>query len=159
MPSLGHELLTAFWQTIVIYLFLIVALRLVGRAIMAERTLPEYLIVALLGSAVELALYAGSSRLVTGLASAATLLVLNRIFTMLATRSSRLRRVLVGTPIILAHDGQVVPGNLRRAGFTQRDLLTAIRERGYASVDDVRFAILEANGTVGVVPRQKDTGS
>ncbi|HEX6965275.1 MAG TPA: YetF domain-containing protein [Gemmatimonadaceae bacterium] len=145
--------LTVIWQTIVIYLFLIVALRVIGRAIMVESTLPQYLIVALLGSAVELALYAGSSRLIAGLVSAATLLAMNRIFTVLVHRSALARRALIGTPIVLVHDGQVVAAQLRRAGLTPRDLMTAIRERGYASLDDVRYAVMEPNGSIGVVPR------
>lgn len=145
--------LTVIWQTIVIYLFLLVALRVIGRAIMVESTLPQYLIVALLGSTVELALYAGSSRLIAGLVSAATLLAMNRIFTVLVRRSALARRALIGTPIVLVHDGQVVAAQLRRAGLTPRDLMTAIRERGYASLDDVRYAVMEPNGSIGVVPR------
>lgn len=159
MPSILELLITVIWHTVVLYMFLIAALRLVGRAIMAESTLPEYLIVALLGSAVEMALYAGSSTLIAGLVSAATLLAMNRIFTVLVARSSRLRRALVGAPIILAHDGQIVLPHLRRAGLTQRDLITAVRERGYASLDDVRFAVMEADGTVAVVPRSRRKSS
>jgi uncharacterized membrane protein YcaP (DUF421 family) len=121
---------------------------------MAERTLPAYLVIALLGSAVETGLYDGSGSLAAGLAAAATLLVANRALTALLPRSRRLRRLLVGAPIVLVHDGQAIPAQLRRAGLTERDLLAAIRERGYARLDEVRFAVMEVNGAIGVVPRE-----
>lgn len=142
------------WQTLAVYLFLIIGLHSIGRSLLAKQTLPAFLIIALLGSAVEAGLYAGSKSLVAGLASAATLLIANRLLTSLSIRSTPLRRLLVGTPIVLVHDGQIIRPHLRQAGFTERDLLAAIREHGYERVDDVRFAVMEVNGEVGVVPKQ-----
>lgn len=153
MAHTAGLLLTVIWHTLAIYLFLVVGLSRLGRSLMAERTLPAYLIIALLGSAVETGLYAGSDLLSAGLVSVTTLLAADRALTALLARSAPLRRLLVGTPIVLVHDGQVVPAHLRRVGFTERDLLAAIRERGYARLDEVRFAVLEVNGEVGVIPR------
>ena len=153
-PTLGL-LLTVVWHTLAIYLFLIVGLSRIGRSLMAERTLPAYLVIALLGSAVETGLYAGSALLAAGLVSVTTLLAADRALTALLTRSAPLRRFLIGTPIVLVHDGQPIPSQLRRVGFTERDLLAAIRERGYANLDEVRFAVMEVNGSVGVVPRER----
>ncbi|HEX5438555.1 MAG TPA: YetF domain-containing protein [Gemmatimonadaceae bacterium] len=158
MAPLLTLLLTVVWHSLVLYLFLIFGLRAVGRPIMAQNTLPEYLIVALLGSSVESALYARSGSLAAGLVSAATLLVTSRILTILLVKSSRLRRLLIGTPILLVHDGHIIRTHLRRVGLTEQDLMAAIRERGYGALDDVRFAVMEMNGSVGVVPRRAQPG-
>src|SRR5579875_947194 len=147
-------LLDVFWQSLVIYLFLIVLLYSIGRSLIAQQTLPAYLIVALLGSAVESGLYAGSGSFLAGLTAAATLLVANRVLTSLLVRWALLRRLLIGTPIVLVHDGQIIWPHLRRTATTERDLLAAIRERGYASIAEVRYAVMEVSGEVGVVPRQ-----
>ncbi|HET8630907.1 MAG TPA: YetF domain-containing protein [Thermomicrobiales bacterium] len=143
------------WHTLAIYLFLILCLSRVGRPLMAERTLPAYLVIALLGSAVETGLYDGSGSLAAGLAAAATLLVANRVLTALLPRSRRLRRLLVGAPVVLVHDGQAIPAQLRRVGLTEPDLLAALRERGYARLDEIRFAVMEVNGAIGIVPRER----
>jgi len=146
-------LLVVVGQTIAIYAFLVVGLSRVGRRSMAQLTLIEYAIIALLGSAVETGLYSGSGALLNGLVSAASLLASNRALTLLARRWPALRRFLVGVPIVLVHDGQLVRPHLRQACLTEQDVLEAIRRRGYDRLDDVRLAVLEVNGTIGVVPR------
>ena len=144
-------LLVAVGQTLVIYVFLIAALSRVGRQQLAQLTLVSYLIIALLGSAVESALYAGSSSLAAGLTSAATLLLANRGLRWLVSRSMLARRFLIGSPIVLVHDGYVIASNLRRSGLSRQDLMVAIRMHGYDSLDDVRFAVFEIDGSIGVV--------
>jgi uncharacterized membrane protein YcaP (DUF421 family) len=153
MAHLPGLIVVVVWHTLAIYLFLIGGLSRIGRSLIAERTLPTYLTIALLGSAVETGLYAGSGSLVAGLASATTLLVANRVLTVLLTRSVVLRHFLIGTPIVLVHDGQLVWPHLRQVGMNEQDLLAAIRERGYEQLDDVRFAVMEVNGSVGVIPQ------
>lgn len=153
MPHLPDLILVVVWHTLVIYLVLIGGLSRMGRSLMAERTLPTYLTIALLGSAVETGLYAGSGSLAAGLASAATLLIANRVLTVLLTRSVALRHLLIGTPIVLVHDGQLVWPHLRQVGMTEQEIMAAIRERGYERLDDVHFAVMEVNGAVGVIPR------
>ncbi|MGN6697954.1 MAG: DUF421 domain-containing protein [Thermomicrobiales bacterium] len=153
MSHLPGLILVVVWHTLVIYLVLIGGLSRMGRSLMAERTLPTYLTIALLGSAVETGLYAGSGSLAAGLASAATLLIANRVLTVLLTRSVALRHLLIGTPIVLVHDGQLVWPHLRQVGMTEQEIMAAIRERGYERLDDVHFAVMEVNGAVGVIPR------
>lgn len=147
-------LLTVIGHTVVIYLFLALGLALLGRALMAQFTVLEYLGVALLGSAVETGLYAGSSTVLAGLASVATLLVLNRALSLLLSRSARLRRLVVNSPIVLAAHGRLLPAQLRRAGLTRAEVIAAIRQRGYIGLADTRWVVLEINGTVNVIARQ-----
>src|SRR5229473_6522292 len=68
-------------STAAIYLFLLVLLRLFGRRQLGQLTVIDLVVVLLLGSAVETAMIHGDVSLPAGLASAATLLVLNRILT------------------------------------------------------------------------------
>lgn len=155
--SLG-TLFTVAWHTAVIYLLLVVGLRFAGRALMAQFTALEYLVIALLGSAVETGLYAGSASLAAGLAAATTLLVLDRLLATVLARSRRLRAALIGSPIVLVRDGRLLEPQLRRAGLTEDDVRAAIRERGYERLDQVRYAVLEVNGAVGVVPAEGRRG-
>jgi uncharacterized membrane protein YcaP (DUF421 family) len=144
---------TVVWHTLAVYVFLIVALRLIGRPIMTQLNLVGTLVVALLGSAVETTLYNGSSSLVAGLGAAATLFLSDRATAFVLARSSRLRALLIGTPLVLVKNGRLIGSQVRRAGLTRSDVLAAIRERGYEDLQDVRWAILEINGLVSVIPR------
>ena len=150
--SLALELARVAAQTLTIYLLLIVGLTFAGRRLISQLTLLELAIVMILGSAVETSMVAGDTSLPAGLVSATTLMLGNRALSFLLGRSPWLRHLLVGRPILLVRDGQLLPGHLSRAGLTEADVLGAIRERGYADLKRVRFAVLESDGSVGVIP-------
>src|SRR5438094_859019 len=93
-----------------------------------------------------------------GLVSASVLLCTNRLLSRLYCRSKRLRH-LTGGPVLLVHDGQLVEEHLRRAGLTEADVLEALREREQADIHNIRFAVLEMDGEITVVPRPPPGGT
>jgi uncharacterized membrane protein YcaP (DUF421 family) len=135
-----------------IYLFLILILRLFGRRQLGQLTVIDLIVVLVLGSAVETAMIHGDLSLPAGLTSAATLLVVNRLLTWVFLRSSRLRNLVGGGPILLVENGSLIHDHLRRAGLTSADVAEALRGRGYEDLSDVKFAVLETDGEVTVVP-------
>jgi uncharacterized membrane protein YcaP (DUF421 family) len=138
--------------TSVIYLFLIVLLRLFGRRELAQLTVVDLIVVLILGSAVETAMIHGNLTLPAGLTSAATLFVLNKALTVVFLHSKRLRHLVGGGPVLLVHDGKLVTEHLKRVGMTAADVDEALRGRGYDGMRRVRFAVLETDGEVTVVP-------
>jgi uncharacterized membrane protein YcaP (DUF421 family) len=144
LPVVGH--------TAAIYVFLIVGFSLLGRRQVSQITFVELMIIMLLGSSVETAMVAGDTGIVAGLASAGTLLILNRLVAILTTRWPWLRRRVIGGPTVLVQRGEFVERNLQRVGLTEADVLSAMRERGYDGLNGVRYAILEVDGSTTVVP-------
>jgi len=134
-----------------IYLFLIAVLRLFGRRQLAQLSGLDLVVVLLLGSAVETAMIHGDLSLAAGFVSAATLLVLNRLLTLVFLRIPRLSLLVNGGPILLVHDGTVIEDHLRRVGLTHADLEAALRSRGFDGTDRVREAVLETDGSITVV--------
>ncbi len=149
------SLLIVAGQTLAIYVFLVITMSRLGRSLMAGLTPYQYLIVALLGSSVETGLYHGSGSLWAGVVSATTLVVADHLTSYLLTHWPRLRRWLVGAPIVLVHNGRVIAPHLRQARLTEEDVRAAIRKHGYEHLDDVQLAMLECSGTIGVVPKSK----
>jgi uncharacterized membrane protein YcaP (DUF421 family) len=144
-------LLDAAGSTAFIYLFLVTGLRLVGRRQLGQLTVIDLIVVLVLGSAVETAMIHGNTSLLVGLVSAATLLIVNRLLTLVLRRSPRLRHLVNGGPILLVNHGRVVHEHLVRVGLTEADLEEALRSRGYAGTAGVRAAVLETDGTVSVI--------
>lgn len=140
--------------TAVVYLFLIVLLRLFGRRELGQLSVIDLIVVLILGSAVETAMIHGNLTLPAGLTSAATLLVVNKGLTLVFLRSKRLRHLVGGGPILLVHDGKMVAEHCHRVGMSPADVAEAVRSRGYADLADVRFAVLETDGEVTVVPQR-----
>jgi uncharacterized membrane protein YcaP (DUF421 family) len=91
-------------------------------------------------------------------ASAATLLVLNRLLTFVFLHSDRFRHLVGGGPVLLVHDGRPIEEHLHKVGMTRSDLDEALRARGYADTAAVREAVLETDGTVSVIAPPDDDG-
>ncbi len=139
-------------QTLAIFVFLMLALRMFGRGLVSQLTVVGYLIIALLGSAVEASLYGGGGQFVAGISAATTVFLANKLSTVLANRSAKVHDLLLGTPTILVHDGQIVQEHMHQSGLTRADVMEAIRLQGHDSMDDVRYAVLEANGGISIIP-------
>src|SRR5439155_483605 len=125
--------------------------RLIARRQLGQLTAIDLVIIVALGSAVETSMIAGNTSLAAGLVSAGTLLVTNWFLSRIVLRWRRLRRLLTGSPVLLVHDGRFVEENLRRIGFTERDVMEALRERECGGTDEVRYAVLEADGSIHCV--------
>ncbi len=139
-------------HTFCIYLLLILGLRLIGRRQLGQLSAVDLMIILLLGSAVETAMVSGNTTLPAGLVSAATLLGTNALLTGVLSRSRRLRHLVQGGPVLLVHNGHLVEEHLRKIGFTAADVMEALRERECAELKEVRFAVMETDGRINVVP-------
>ncbi len=157
MHSFLMPLLHVFIHTVVIYSFLIAMLHFVSRRQLGQLTVIDLVIIILLGSAVETAMVNGDTSLQAGIVCSSTLLLLNYLLGRYLFRSRRLRHLVTGGPVLLIHDGQFIDEHLRRAGLTRSDVLEALREREQADVSQIKFAVLEMDGAINVVPMQATT--
>jgi uncharacterized membrane protein YcaP (DUF421 family) len=74
-------------------------------------------------------------------------------FSILNFRVRRLRPFLEGEPVVLVDDGQVVERNLRRERITRDEIESEGRQQQVVSIQDMRWAVLETNGKISVIPR------
>lgn len=122
-----------------------------GKRQVGQLTTFDFLLLLLLANAVQNAMTGPDTSLAGGLVAAGTLFALNVIIGGIVRRSTKAEHFIEGTPTILIRHGQILNQNLAREGITREDLLRALREHGVETVEDVRAAILEVDGTVSVV--------
>jgi uncharacterized membrane protein YcaP (DUF421 family) len=144
-------IMVAVASTAALYLLLCAALRLLGRRQLGQLTVIDLVVLLLLGSAVETAMIHGNTSFPVGLASAATLLILNGVLTRVFLRLPNLSYLVNGGPVLLVNHGEIVEEHLVRVGMTDDDLMEALRSRGFEGPDGVRLAVLETDGTVSVI--------
>jgi len=152
VPVTGSSsLLDIAFRTGIVYLALLLGLRLTGKRQAGQMTPFDFLLLLLLANAVQNAMTGSDVTLAGGLVAAATLFGLNMVVAFGVRRSSRAQQVVEGTPTILIRRGQIINSNLALEGITRDDLLRALREHGVETVEDVRSAILEVDGSVSVI--------
>lgn len=139
-------------KTAIIYLFLIVGLRLLGKRELGQMTIYDFVLVVVLANSVQNAMVGDDTTLGGGLVSALTLLLVNRALTFLLTHYSWLEIQLVGQPELIVRDGKFLEGNLQREGVSHEQVMAALREHGIGKLADAQICMLEVDGTISVVP-------
>jgi uncharacterized membrane protein YcaP (DUF421 family) len=168
LPTAAHLLPNAhqwgviFWPQItwvekvarpfVVYLFLLLAFRISGKRELGQATLFDFLIILLISNVVQNAMIGQEDASVFGsFVGVATLLALSFFLNQVTARSRRARQVLEGSPTLLVHKGRILDRNMMTESVSRNDLLTALREQGIASLQEVRYAILELDGKISVI--------
>lgn len=71
-------------------------------------------------------------------------------------KSIKLRRLFVGHPVILYHDGKLYKKNLLKTKLDVNEFLSLCRIRGFFDLKDIHTAILEPNGRLSILPVVKN---
>jgi uncharacterized membrane protein YcaP (DUF421 family) len=147
-------LLAIVAKTAIIYVFVVVALRLLGARALGRMSAYDFVLIVVVANSVQNALVGGDNTLVGGLVSAFALLVMNQLYTWLLNRFPALEKQMVGEPVVLISNGDLQRDCCEREGITSGELMAALREHGVADLNDVRLAVLEVDGTISVVPAE-----
>ena len=138
---------------VVVYAFLLVALRVGGRRELGQMTSFDLILLLILSNAVQNSMNAGDNSLGAGLISAATLLTLNWLVGALAYRSRPFEKMIQGSPSVIVTDGKIHARLLRRERITLAQLRSALRKQGISHVSDCQLVVLEPDGTFTAVRR------
>ena len=148
-----------WWEFILrgllIYGFLLLALRLTGKRQIGQLAPFDLVLLLVLSNAVQNAMNGGDNSLTGGVISAITLLVANAVVGRLTFKSKRLESLIEGRPEILIHDGKLFSEVLEREQLTHHELNAALRTAGCASISEVHYAILENTGQITVHRKQR----
>ena len=149
----------AWWELIirsaVVYAALILFLRVTGKRQIGQLAPFDFVLLLVLSNAVQNSMNGGDNSLVGGLISALTLIALNYLVGYATFKSKRVEIIVEGRPLVIVHNGHVLEEVLAGAQLTHHELDAALRQNGFACVDDVQTAILENNGAITVIPRSR----
>ena len=142
-------------RAVVVYVFLLVILRITGKRQVGQLAPFDLVLLLVLSNAVQNAMNGGDNSIIGGMILAATLVGLNWFVGWITYHSKRLEAIIEGRPIIIVHDGKIVPEAMRRVQMTNHELEAALRAQGCCSLGEVRFAVIENNGHVSVIPMDR----
>lgn len=143
-------------KTIVIYVFLILGLRLLGKRELGQMNIYDLVLIIVLGNAVQNAMMNNDNSLCGGLVAATVLLIANRVFNGLMRRSVKLNRTMVGDAVLLLNQGVPIESHMTREGISHEQLMMALREHGLVRPEDAKMAVLEVDGSISVVPKDSE---
>lgn len=143
-------MLIVFLRTLIIYLLLLAAMRLVGKRQIGELQLSELITTLMLSELAVLPIGDADVPLVYAIVPILTLLSLEILISFLASHSPFFRRLLFGRPSILINRGKLNRKEMDRTRMDVSELLSELRLKDVSDIADVRCAILEDNGKLSV---------
>ena len=139
-------------RTVVLYLFIVVGIRLLGKHQIGQLEPSELVLTLIIADLASVPMQDNGIPLLTGLIPIVVLLSLSTMISILCTKSLRFRALLCGKPTIVVENGAVLQDQLRRCRLTVDELLEELRIQGYTDIQTVKFALLETNGQLSVLP-------
>ena len=94
--------------------------------------------------------------LLGGLIIIGSLVVVDGLVGMGRARIRLINELLEPKPTVLAEDGAWLEKAMEHEDVTLEDAEMALREHGIADIEDVQLAVLEADGSISVVPKDRD---
>jgi len=73
----------------------------------------------------------------------------------LKLKSTLIERIVDGTPIVVLDEGRWSEDQMRKLRMQEADIRTAMRQQGMIEMDAVRYAIVERDGTISIIPKEK----
>ncbi len=139
-------------RTVVLYLFIVVGIRLLGKHQIGQLEPSELVLTLIIADLASVPMQDNGIPLVSGLIPIVVLLSLASILSVLCTRSIRFRTLLCGKPTIVVENGQVLEPELKKTRLTLDELMEELRMQGYTDFRAIKFALLETNGQLSVLP-------
>jgi len=148
-------MLNLFIRCLILYFFLLIAMRLMGKRQLGELQPFELAITLVASELVCIPMGDATIPIIYGIIPVFSLFLIHIIITKLATKSVRFRKFLNGKPVILIENGNILPDVLKELNMNIDDIMEALRGTGYFNPSEVEYAILETNGSLTVLPKSE----
>lgn len=144
---------TGLVRTVILYLFIIVGIRLMGKRQVGELEPSELVMSLIIADLAAVPMQDYGIPLLTGLVPILALLSLTMMLSVLTMRSLKFRTLLCGRPSIIIREGKLDVNQMHRNRLTVDELLEDLRAKGYTDPSQIWYAVLETNGTLSILPR------
>ncbi len=150
-----NELYDVFIRAMVSLIALFLITKLLGKKQVSQMSLFDYVIGISIGNfAAEMTINLESNG-INGIFAVIIFGLVAYIISYLSIKSIIMRRYFIGTPSIIIERGKFNIHNLKKYRMEINEVLEKCRINGYFDIDQIEYAILEANGDISILPKSK----
>lgn len=139
-------------RAVILFFAIFFVTRVVGRRELSTMEPFDLILLIVTGDLVQQGITQSDYSLTGALTVIATIALLTVALSYVSFKAPPLRPMLEGEPLVLVQDGEVIERNLRRERITIDELLAGARQQQIATLEHVRFAVLETNGAISYIP-------
>ena len=140
-------------RTIIVFIALLILMRLMGKRQIGEMQPYELVVTLIIAEIACVPMSDPTIPLSYGLASILAVYFLHQLVCLLDLIFPTAKKLLSGTPSIVLNKNGIDDSQLKKNNLDVSDLIESLRGAGYFSLDDVDYALYEANGSFSALPK------
>jgi uncharacterized membrane protein YcaP (DUF421 family) len=141
----------------VIYFFLWMLTRALGKRELAEMTAFELLLLVVVGDLIQQGVTQEDMSVTGAVLAVGTIAIWILIFSWLGYRFRRVRNLVEGVPVVVVRDGRPIEPALKLERVVLDEVLESARNHGIGNLRDIELAILEPSGQFSFLKRGGDS--
>ena len=142
---------------IIVYVFLLLVLRIMGKRSLADTTTFDLVVLLIISEVTQQAMISKDDSLTAAAILITTFLGMDLLFTLLKRPFKMFEKIVEGTPLIIVDHGKPLRERMNKTKVDESDVLQAARiNLGLERMDQVKYAVLEKDGTISVIPYEKE---
>lgn len=138
----------------ILYLFILFIMRVTGKRTLSELTAFDFVLLLLVAESTDNSIIGRDHALVSTIVVILTFVGLEIFLSFLKQRFPFLNKWLEGTPLIIVENGRLIKEHANNEKIDESDVLSAARRlHGIEKMDEIKYAILEKNGGLTIIPK------
>ena len=144
------------FRTILVLIILFFITKMMGKKQISELNFFDYVVGITIGSiAADISLDI-EKNMIAGIAALYIYGFISYIISFVSIKSILARRFFIGVPTFLVEKGKIIESGLKKSKIDVNDLLMVARENGYFNLDEIDYALMEVNGNISFLPKEKE---
>lgn len=150
------EYIVILLRTVLFYFFILLLYRIMGKREVGQLGIIDLIVSILIADLVVISIENYNKSMLYTLIPISILAILQLILAFISLKKPKIRNFLDGNPSVIIKDGKINYKEMVKQKYNLDDLLVQIREKGYRSIEEIEYAILENNGTLSVFNYAKE---
>lgn len=140
-------------RAIAIYLILLIVIKIAGRRTLMQMTSFDLILLLIISEATQQALLGEDFSVTGAMLTIITLVVVDILFGYLKKKIPGAENLIDGVPVILVAHGAANQTKLQKVSVSCDDIMLAARQNhGILEMKEIKYAILERNGQISIIP-------
>ena len=150
-------MLVIFIRTVILFILLNIALRIMGKRHMGELDISEFVTTLMISEIATVPLENPSTPILISLIPIITLMTLEICSSVIILKIPKLKTVLNPKPNFLIYRGMIDQAELKRLRISVNELMSVLRQNNVSNISDVNYAIMEPNAKITVIAKRRSS--
>ncbi len=150
-----NEYLIVLLKCLIFYFSLILVMKLMGKREVGQLSIFDMAVFFVISDLFSLSIDSGWNILLRTVLVTFIMCFLQVITSFVILKCEKVRNVVEHIPTILIKNGKINQKTMAKQRYNIDDLMSQLRSKGFSSLNDIKYAILEANGELSIINKSE----